>query len=208
MRPDSIIFDVDGTLWDSTPIAAAAWNSTISEHSGVPVTVTSERLKQLFGKPMNTIADILFPFLEEEVRHSLIDVCGERENALLTASTEDLLYPGVARTIRVLSEKYKLLIVSNCQAGYIEVFMEKAGLTSCITDFECPGNTGVGKAENIALVMERNQLKAPVYVGDTEGDRQAAAQAGIPFCFASYGFGTVEHPDYTIREFSELLSIF
>ena len=87
-------------------------------------------------------------------------------------------------------------------------FLEKTGLASCITDFECPGNTGLGKGPNIRLVMERNGLKAPVYVGDIESDRQAAAEAGIPFCHASYGFGSVEAPDYAVSSFPDLLTLF
>ena len=36
-------------------------------------------------------------------------------------------------------------------------------------DFECAGNTGKPKGENNKLVIERNNLKSPVYVGDTQG---------------------------------------
>lgn len=208
MKPDSIILDIDGTLWNSTPIVAGAWNQAIMENSSLSVRLTARQLTQLFGRPLNAIADIIFPSLEEKERYALIDACCEREEATLSASTQDLLYPGVADTIRKLSKVYPLFIVSNCQSGYIELFLEKTGLSDCITDFECPGNTGVGKGPNIRLVMERNHLKAPVYVGDIEGDRIAAAEAGIPFCYAAYGFGSVEKPNYIIHEFSELLTLF
>lgn len=56
--------------------------------------------------------------------------------------------------------------------------------------------------------MKRNKLKSPVYVGDTQGDFQAAQYAGIPFVYASYGFGEVEAPDYTIGTFQELKELF
>lgn len=208
MKPDSIILDIDGTLWNSTPIVAEAWNEIVARRDDVPVRFTAHQLTQLFGRPRPVIADMAFPFLEPEDRYQLIDTCCEREHEYLLASTQDILYPGVADTLRKLTDDYRLFIVSNCQSGYIELFLEKTGLADCITDFECPGNTGQGKGPNIRLVMERNHLKNPVYVGDIEGDRQASMEAGIPFCHASYGFGQVEHPDYVIQKFSDLLTVF
>ena len=208
MTPDSIILDIDGTLWNSTPIVSDAWNQSLELRSSLTFRFTPERLTHLFGHPMQEIADLSFPSLPPQERYALLDDCMEREHAFLSACTQDLLYPGVADTVRKLSSYCPLFIVSNCQSGYIELFLEKSGLASCITDFECPGNTGLGKGPNIRLVMERNHLKAPIYVGDIESDRQAASEAGIPFCHASYGFGPVEDPDYVIRSFSDLLTLF
>lgn len=208
MKPDSIILDIDGTLWNSTPIVAVAWNEILSKRTDVEANITAEKLQQLFGRPLPVIADMIFPHLEASDRYSLIDACCEREHEYIRDTKEHLLYPQVAETIRTLSKVYKVFIVSNCQSGYIELFMEKNQLADCITDFECPGYTGLGKGENIRLIIERNHLNAPVYVGDTAGDHEACKFAGIPFCFAAYGFGHTEAPDYTIQSFSELLTLF
>lgn len=56
--------------------------------------------------------------------------------------------------------------------------------------------------------MERNHIKKAVYVGDTQGDMLAAKFAGIPFVFASYGFGKPEAYDYIIEKPIDLLNIF
>ncbi len=207
-RPDGIILDIDGTLWDSTAVVAEAWNEAVSQRPDISVRFTPEALTHLFGKTLDTIADIAFPALAPDDRHALIDRCCELENRRLLESDADLLYPAVADTIRALSKRFPLFIVSNCQSGYIELFLEKTGLGSCITDFECPGGTGLGKGPNLQLVAKRNHLEHPVYVGDTKGDQEACAFAGIPFCHASYGFEEVEKPDFAIRQFSELLAIF
>ena len=42
MRVDGIIFDVDGTLWDSTEIVAGAWNQAIIEEGITDVHLTGE----------------------------------------------------------------------------------------------------------------------------------------------------------------------
>ena len=64
------------------------------------------------------------------------------------------------------------------------------------------------KAANIRSIAKKYQLKAPVYVGDTFGDYQACQEAGVPFVFASYGFGQVDTPDYVIEKPADLLKLF
>lgn len=208
MKPDSIILDIDGTLWNSTPIVAEAWNKAVLQKTGIQNHFTAQKLTQLFGHPLTKIADLSFPFLEEAERYALMDLCCEQEHIFLSAADEDLLYPEVANTIPLLSQKYPLFIVSNCQAGYIELFLEKTGLAPYITDFECPGNTGLNKGPNIQLVIKRNHLTSPIYVGDIPSDQAASKEAQIPFCHATYGFSPVEAPDYKISLFSDLLTLF
>lgn len=133
--------------------------------------------------------------------------CCKYEHSTLIENTDNLLFPDVKETIIKLSEKYPLFIVSNCQSGYIELFMKKAGIEKYITDYECFGNTGKGKGENIKLVIERNYLDDVVYVGDTQGDYQATVFAKIPFVFAKYGFGNVENCYLAINDIKELLNL-
>ncbi len=85
--------------------------------------------------------------------------------------------------------------------------MEKTGFGSLISDHLCPGITGQAKAENIMALVKKHHLSSPVYVGDTKGDFEACQKAGVPFIFASYGYGTVQNPDYTIKKPADLLTI-
>ena len=41
---DSIIFDVDGTLWDSTEIVAEAWTNYLTNTEHMDTDVSSRRL--------------------------------------------------------------------------------------------------------------------------------------------------------------------
>lgn len=201
---DGVILDVDGTLWDSTGIVAGSWTRAVRECGYRGVTVTAEQLKGLFGLTMDVIAQRLLPQLTAQEQRQVMELCCEYEHRDLSENECRICYPGVICTIRELSETVPLFIVSNCQSGYIELFLEKTGLGPYITDTECFGNTGKGKAENIRLVAERSHLRSPVYVGDTQGDCDASRAAGVPFVYASYGFGRPDHRDYEIREFSEL----
>ena len=122
-----------------------------------------------------------------------------------TPITADRLKQEFGKPILTLSQNYAVCIVSNCQKGYIELFLKKTGLENAITDFECFGNTGLSKGENIRLLMERAQITDAVYVGDTKGDADACTFAGIPFIFAEYGFGSPTHYAHKITRFPELL---
>jgi len=204
---DSIIFDLDGTLWDTTDIVADAWNQVLDKIFDNRPQLTGADLKSLFGRILPDIAAMLFPDLSKERQSELIDLCCHREHEVLLEH-DPPLFAGVPDTLEVLSEKYPLFIVSNCEAGYIEVFLSVTGLGKYFRDHLCPGDTGNAKAANIKEIIRRNSLKSPIYIGDTLGDYNAAREAGIPFAFASYGFGSVENPEYTISSPGDLLQLF
>jgi len=204
---DSIIFDLDGTLWDSTPEVAIAFNKVLKEkYSDLNYEVSPERLKELFGLPLDVIAVKLFTGIDEEFAKQIIRDCCEYENEYLAVNGARL-YDGLEDTLKALSTRYKLAIVSNCQDGYIETFFKaNPQLEKYFTDYEHPGRTGKFKADNIRLVIERNRLQRPVYVGDTLSDAKAATEAGVPFIFARYGFGDVKEYYDVIDSLPELVT--
>lgn len=204
---DGIIFDVDGTLWDSTDVVAVAYNRIISENTDLPVRVTPDDLKKLFGKPMDVIFANLLPTLPYKEQCRLAELCFEQEHLELEKKP-GRLYEGLEEALAALFQKYPLFIVSNCQDGYIELFFRKTGLGRYFKDHLCFGQTGTSKGQTILRLMRENSLRSPVYVGDTQGDADACREAGIPFVFAQYGFGDVPDADYCIKDLRELQTLF
>lgn len=200
-----IIFDLDGTLWDSSEQVAGAWSVILSRRSEtdrrVRRSVTGEDMRGYMGKTMEVIAALMLPDTDEKTRLEIMDECGEYENEYLSGHGGKL-YPDLERELDRLSKSFKLFIVSNCQSGYIETFLEYHKLGKYFADFECPGGTGLAKAENIRIIMERNSLDRAVYVGDTQGDLDASDSAGVPFIHAAYGFGTVNREVPAVNSFS------
>lgn len=201
---DGVILDVDGTLWNSTEIVAKAWMRAVRDGGGGELLVTSDMLKGLFGKIMTVIADCLLPDLSPEKRYEIMDLCCRYEHEALENDPCEICYPGVKETIRELSAQIPVFIVSNCQSGYIEMFLKKTGLGPYVKDTECFGDTGKNKGENIRLLADRNGLCAPTYVGDTQGDCDASREAGVPFVYAAYGFGSADSMAAKIESFAEL----
>ncbi len=197
-----IIFDVDGTLWDSTEVVAKGYNLVISELGGKYPLVDSEKLMSVFGKTMLGIGRVLFPDEPDEEKLALMERCIVGEFVAMDAEHPEP-YPGVAETIKALYPDYALYIVSNCPAGYIERFLDYTGLGSYIEGHLCPGDTGQVKADNIRLIVERFALDDAVYVGDTLLDKQSSDEAGVRFIHAAYGFGEVD-AEYAIQDILEL----
>ncbi|MBR3232137.1 MAG: HAD family hydrolase, partial [Lachnospiraceae bacterium] len=135
---DAVIFDVDGTLWDSRREVADAWRLVTSVHRLPYTHITPERLKDEFGKPMIEIARSLFPDLSE---NELLPLCKE----LCDFEVEYLkthfpnVYSGVRELFLALTERnIPLFIVSNCQAGYIEDLLMTNDLEDFVKDHLCP----------------------------------------------------------------------
>ena len=204
---DSIIFDLDGTLWDPIDTVLSAWNSVIRTNNQIISELTRKDFEGTMGLQMNEISRKLFPALSYTERQQLVNVCCELEQSFIEKQG-GVLYPNVENVLKELSQKYNLYIVSNCQDGYIESFYKYHKIEKYFLDFESHGRTAMSKGENIKLVIDRNNLLNPVYVGDTEGDLNAARFAKIPFIFAKYGFGQVSQYDNQIESFDELLSDF
>ena len=198
-----IIFDMDGTLWDSAVSVATSWNIAIAQSGLSEKKLTEADLKRVMGKTMDVIAEVLFPELQEDKRKELLELCCHTENEYL-AEHGGILYPKLEGTLEILKEKYPLYIVSNCQSGYIEAFLKFYGFGKYFEDIECYGNNLKQKSENIRLLADRNGLTEAVYVGDIQGDYDASAAAGVGFIHAAYGFGTIKEEVLKINSFSEL----
>ena len=181
MNYESLIFDIDGTLWDSRALVAEGYNLQLKDEGLEHLFVNAQQLKALFGKVMTEIADVENP-------------CA-------------IGYPGVKETLIRLAESHRLFIVSNSQRGYPELCIRKLGLGSCITACLCFGDTGTSKGKTIRTLMQRHNIRSCAYIGDTQGDYEATLEAGIPFIWASYGFGVPEGYGAKIDRISDLLTL-
>ena len=204
---DSLIFDLDGTLWDATESVARAWNAARKQVSFAIQEITQEDIRSVAGMQHDLIYDKFFPDLSDAQKKELMEVSGREEMEHLK-KYGGTLFEGMKQALEYLHGKYKLLIVSNCQDGYIEAFYNYHKLSHLFSDYECSGRTGNPKGENLKDVILRNNLQHPVYVGDTKGDYEASVTAEIPFVYASYGFGKVPNYAFCLESPADLKKLF
>ncbi len=206
-----IIFDLDGTLWDSSKEVALTWSEVLANPE-FNVKVTTEDIQGVMGKTMDLIAKILMPEFSDWDRKRALTACCKAENEYL-AKHGATLYPELRATMEKLKEDFHLYIVSNCQSGYIEAFLDHYKMWDLVEDIECYGNNDKPKADNIALVVERNHLTECAYVGDIQGDYDSTMEAGrilgqeLSFIHAAYGFGTINAPVAKIDQFADLPAV-
>lgn len=207
MKYESLIFDIDGTLWDSRQLVAEGYNLQLKDEGLERLSVSAEQLRSLFGKVMTEIADVLFSEFSRPERLALMERCMARENQYLRENPCQIGYPGVKEVLSELKNTHRLFIVSNSQCGYPELCMEKLGIGGYFSGHLCFGDTGTSKGETIRTLMARCGIENAAYIGDTQGDRDAAREAGIPFLWAAYGFGTPTDYDARLDSPAALLAL-
>ena len=207
MHFENLILDIDGTLWDSRALVAEGYNIQLRKEGLSHLCVDAEILKTQFGKVKDDIADDLFAEIPVPERYRLIDRCMDMERQYMRKNECRVGYPGVRETMEQLAKKYRLFIVSNCECGYPELVIEKMNLGSLIRDHLCFGDTRTTKGQTILTLIEKHNLKNCAYVGDTQGDYAATLEAGIPFIWASYGFGNPDGYDKKIASFADLANL-
>ncbi|MBP2615259.1 HAD family hydrolase [Chryseobacterium jejuense] len=206
MKYKNLIFDLDGTLWDSRATIIKIWNDVLNKHQLIQQELKPDDMNQYMGLLAHDILKDMLPGVSDQQIQELLSEVVAREKEVLGIQG-GILYPGVEETLKSLANTHNLFIVSNCQDGYIEAFLEYYQFRTLFVDFESHGRTQKSKAENIQLLMERNGLSIEdsVYIGDTQTDYDSASSNNLPFIFCEYGFGKLSHQhEAQISVFSDL----
>lgn len=200
---DSILFDLDGTLWDASLSTTKAWNRTLRKIGYGNSAITRNELKAFTGIKVEEILACHYNFMSNDEKKRFLEIFEHFEDEEMKENG-GLLYGDVENVLRKLKKSKRLFIVSNCLKGYIENFLESTKLAKYFDGYESTGNTGKTKDSNIKKTIEDFKLKKSVYVGDTEYDHEACVVNNIPFVYASYGFGKALETEYMIKAFKDL----
>ena len=203
MNIDSIIFDLDGTLWNSIEGVCGAWKTVLANHPNIDKIITTQDMENCMGLTIDNIGKKLFPDLDEALQMQLMKECCDAEQIYL-GEHGGKLYPNLEETLKVLKGKYRISIVSNCADGYIESFLNSSKLDKYFVDYIAAAKYKVTKAEAIRQVIQRNDINSAIYVGDTINDYKATLGAEVDFIQAKYGFGEDLGTEYSIEDISQL----
>ena len=195
---DSLIFDMDGTLWDAVDSYVEVWDTT-SRELGIDRNVTRHDLLRYMGKTIDVIYASLMDGVDTDKTAYLERL--DYNESLLMPRLGGRLYPGVTEGIRELASCYRLFMVSNCGQDGLRNMLKFCGLTDCFEGTLTHGETGRGKDYNIAEIVRAFDLRSPLYIGDTQGDCDAAHAAGVDMCHVTWGFGSCRDAELSFDSF-------
>ncbi len=176
-----VVFDLDGTLYQTRISLVQAFRSTLRE-LGLPP-VDEEALCRHLGSTTETILKAVLPdgFDFEEFQHVLK---GYEKQAIHSIG---LLFPGTKEMLSALIQRgYTLTICSNGGEEHIRDVLKSTGIESYFSGIRSAKNYH-SKGDAVKSLLSSGD--AAILIGDTHYDFEAAKANRIPSIAAAYGYG-------------------
>ena len=184
----NVIFDLDGTLLDTTEGILESVKFTVKE-LGFPELPHKEILN-FIGPPIQ-ISFKKYYKCNEEKAQAAANLFRDyyKDVALLKAK----LYEGVYELCEHLKEnQIKMAVATYKREDYALTLLKHFHFNNCCCSMHGADNNNVLKKEDIVKLCLKEMggtSSDSVLVGDTIHDAMGAAKAGIPFIAVTYGFG-------------------
>ncbi len=210
MKPQLLLFDLDGTLIDSRADLAAAVNRMREVHGLPPLDV--ERI-------MSYVGDGIFKLAQRALRDTDADpaqAVEEIETAYAELLTDQTLpYSGVDAGLRALKAAgHRLALITNKPGRHARVLCDYFGWTDLFEAILGGGDTEELKPSPLPLQLVMNQtgfLPGNTWmIGDHHTDLEAARRAGVRSVFLKNGIGHPgdRAPDFIYPDFNAFATNF
>ncbi|TFE02089.1 HAD family hydrolase [Jeotgalibacillus salarius] len=204
-----ILFDLDGTIIDSTDYLLQALHLAVEDmpHIKEP---TKETLQSAYGLTGNDFWAKVVP----DASPQDITIIRRRRSEFLDqlVKGKDILFPGVKETLKQLkADGHTLSTASNCGTHYLDMILDTQDIRQYFSSPLCLGSIyGERKGEVLAAHFEKFGKEKAYLVGDRYSDIEAAKEHEVPVIYCTYGFGTEEEAvmaDYRIGKIDEVRAI-
>jgi phosphoglycolate phosphatase len=209
MPVELIIFDLDGTLVDSSVDIANAINYAVEPYGAKPLTI---------NETINLVGEGITRLMEKVIekeginadRDTLVEKFLEHYTSHLVDNTT--VYPEVAETLQKLSY-YKKAVISNKRESLSVKILNDLGLLKYL-DLVVGSDTAAGKKPSpipVFYTLERLSVRAEnaIMVGDSNFDIEAGKAAGVKTIAVTYGYRPKEvlkGADFMIDSMDELFN--
>ena len=186
---NTLVFDLDGTLIDSSRSILAGFAAAFDELGRAPVAALEPGI---IGPPLKETLALLAGTEDPAVIEPLAAGFKRHYDTEGYKATE--VFPGVPQMLAALAARFPLYIATNKRIGPTRSILGHLGWSGHFRDvhaldsFSPPAKN---KREMIARVLSTHGLDAArtLYVGDRDEDEHAAAGNGLPFALACWGYG-------------------
>ncbi len=203
-----ILFDLDGTLIDSSPGILASFARVLAAHGLAPAVPLEA---SLIGPPLAVTLRQVSGITDEARLAELVEAFKQDYDTAGYLGTE--VFPGVAAGMAQLAAAGgRLFIVTNKRMVPTRRILEALGLAQFFAGIHTRDETAppaVSKAAVTKRILARYAVDPAqaLFVGDSGEDAAAARENGLRFIHATYGYGgagIAAAPDAVLRHFTEL----
>ncbi|MDN4491974.1 HAD hydrolase-like protein [Ureibacillus aquaedulcis] len=209
----AIIFDMDGTLFQTDKILEPALEETfdVLREKGLWVGETPiEKYRKIMGVPLSVVWETLCPNFSKDVRQKSNELFQEKLNEMIRRH-KGALYPNVILTLQTLSSKYLLFIASNGYKDYLQTIVDTYDLNLIFKNIYSIQLIPSGdKSELVKKVVEENKLIKAWVVGDRLSDFKAAKENGLISIGVNFDFAQedeLKQADIVINDIKELTTL-
>ncbi|WP_404346711.1 HAD hydrolase-like protein [Sutcliffiella horikoshii] len=212
----AIIFDMDGTLFQTDRILELALDDTFSLLAEMNVWEKEEptpidTYRRIMGVPLPVVWETLLPSHSLEERNAANKIFHEKLIHNIKRG-KGALYPKVQDVLRDLKEqKMELYIASNGQTPYLRAIVEQYDLLQWITEvFSIDQIESLDKTELVGKIVKKYSIQHGAVVGDRLSDINAAKGNGLTAIGCRFDFAQEEElaqADLVISSFEELKNV-
>jgi phosphoglycolate phosphatase-like HAD superfamily hydrolase len=181
-----IIFDIDGTLFETQRVTVPAVRKTFAAYGlkePDPDTICT-----FFGRSVASYEAWLAGLCPPDMAAEIVDATNRRELALIREAGR--LYPGVREALDALRKAgHRMAVCSNGPEGYVGEFLDAFDLRGFFDAVFTRGARFQGKQDMIAEVLRAIPDRPVFMVGDRQDDVSGAHENGARAIGAHYGFG-------------------
>lgn len=203
---DNLIFDLDGTLFDSAPEILVCLKKALQLNN---IDINDNLNKSIIGPPLKETLKNLVQKKDTVKIDKIIENFIELYDSDYCYKTK--LYKGVQETLKILEKKKNLILITNKRIVPTEKMLKNSKIIELFDNYFSVDPNDQSKKDKSTLISKtikdyKINPQNTAYIGDTMGDFIASKKNNIKFIFAGWGYGKyVEDADLHLTDIREML---
>ncbi|WP_394558013.1 NIF family HAD-type phosphatase [Priestia aryabhattai] len=210
----AIIFDMDGTLFQTEKILEISLHSTFNDLRNKDLwkkETPIEKYRNIMGVPLPVVWETLLPHHNQNIREDA-NLIFHKQLIKSIKNGKGALYPNIEETFEKLSQYFQLYIASNGQKEYLKEIVKYYKMDRWIQQtYSIEEIQSGNKSDLVSKIKANHQITEGIVVGDRLSDIKAGKDnnfftVGCRFDFSQES--ELKQADIIISDLSELLNYF